>query len=89
MMRQAPAFRMGDSMETEDQKLTRLRHIAGKRRLDIIRAPIDYVEPDRGWRVIETFHSSHSKQQIVFGGPKRGRGATLDEIEAYLKANPP
>jgi hypothetical protein len=34
--------------------------------------------------VIETFHSTGSKQQMVFGGPKRGRGATLDKIAAYL-----
>jgi hypothetical protein len=36
---------MEDSMETEDQKHTRLRHIAAS--ADSIRAPIDYVEPDR------------------------------------------
>jgi hypothetical protein len=71
-------------METEDQKLQRLKHIAGEHGFDIIQAPIDDIEPGRGWRVIEAFHSTRSRPQIVFGGPMHRRGATLDEIEVYL-----
>jgi hypothetical protein len=71
-------------MESDDQKLERLKHLAGKRGFDIIQAPLDDIEPGRGWRVIEALHTRHSKPNIVFGGPMQGWGATLDEIETYL-----
>jgi hypothetical protein len=71
-------------METDGQKLQRLKQVAGNRGFDIIQAPLDDIEPDRVWRVIEALQSTRSRPQIVFGGPMQGWGATLDEIEAYL-----
>jgi hypothetical protein len=82
-MRQVLHSPLGHSMETDDLKLQRLKHIAGKHGYDIIRAPLDDHEPRRGWRVVKTFHEG-PKPHIVFGGHVDGPGATLDEVAAYL-----
>src|SRR5262245_24358321 len=83
-MRQDLHSRLAHSMETDD-KLERLRHIAGKHGDDIIRILARDPESGRGWRVVKV---SESGLEIIVGGPAEGMGATLDEVEAYLKTLP-
>jgi hypothetical protein len=68
-------------METDEKRLARLKDIASKRGLDIIRAPEGGRESGRGWRLVQMSNKSH----VVVVGPLDGRGATLDEIELYLE----
>jgi hypothetical protein len=77
-------------MDTEDKvRLERLRHTAGKKGYDIIRSGSG-MEPKkgRGYRLVRMFEAPR-KPEILVGQPLDGPGATLDEIEAYLEANPP
>jgi hypothetical protein len=69
-------------MEGDDQKLQRLKHIAGKHGYDIVLLPESDHQRGRGWRVVRT---GPKQPQIVFGGAIEGWGATLDEVEAYLE----
>jgi hypothetical protein len=80
-----PAFRMGESVEGDDQKLQRLKHIAGQHGYDIVQLPEGAHQPGRGWRVVKTVHKGLKQPRIVFGGPIEGWGVTLDEVEAYLE----
>jgi hypothetical protein len=70
-------------METDDQKLKRLKHIAGKRGYDIIQLPEGDHEIGRGWRLVKLWGTARDAE-LIFGGPAERKGASLDEIEEYM-----
>jgi hypothetical protein len=68
-MRQALRSTRGHFHGSRGSEAAATEAIAGERGFDIIQMPIDDIEPGRGWRVIEVFHSTRSRPQIVFGDP--------------------
>jgi hypothetical protein len=71
-------------MTTDDpDREMRLERIAGRRMLQLIRSDDKSFTGSRRYFLAETWGD---RQKTVVGGSV---GATLDEIEAYLKANPP